>query len=260
VANIRFFWKNLAIDSGVTIVSSSDASPQYAAAAALANPYDRTYIWRSATSTGNQNVEFQGLGGITLTGMFAVNYKVHGSGGTLTAQYSTGGAYVNFGTFTLPSPYPRTAIVAVTGSQASVTKANFLFTNVGAANDYVELGVGVIADSLHDFTPVGRLINARKFSAEDPSPQQYSVGGQRRVYVRPQYLQLEANFAALRSADVNTLVDSIYAANGTATPMVVQLSTAVQDELLYCVMPSAMDFGGLNGGQKSVSFELEELR
>lgn len=259
MANARFLWKNWALEPTTVITSSGDATG-YAAASALASP-DRTNIWRSTTTSGNQNVDFDftSSGGKTLTAVAAVSYKLHGSGGTLTAQYSTGGGFTTFATFTIPSPN-RTACVIVYGSQASVTKVRFLFTNVGGVSDYVELGVGFICDSAHDFTPVGRLINARGFTPADPSPTQYSVGGQRRVYRRPQYLELDAVFQALRAADVATLTDSIYLATGTADPLVFDLSGSVADELVYGVMPASMPFGGLNGGQKSVQFTIEELR
>jgi hypothetical protein len=258
MANARFLWKNWGVQNGVTITSSGDATG-YAAAAALASP-DRTNIWRSTTTTGNQNVDFDftALGAKTITAIGAVNYKLHASGGTLTAQYSTGGAFTTFATFTIPSPN-RTNVVYVFGSQAGVTKVRFLFTNVGTVSDYVELGVGFIVDTGSDFTPVGHLVNQRGFTPVDPSPIQYSVGQQRRAYRRPQHLELEAVFTALRAADVATLTDTIYSAVGTADPMIFVLSTAVADEAVYGVMPASIPFGGLNGGQKSVSFTIEEL-
>jgi len=259
MANARFMWKNWGVQPGVTITSSSDATG-YAAAAALAS-VDRSNIWRSGTSTGNQNVDFDftSLGAKTITAVAAINYKVHASGGTLKAQYSTGGAFADFGTFTLTSPN-RTNCLIVYSSQAAVTKIRFLFTNTNTVSDFVELGVGFICDSGHDFTPVGHLVNQRGFTPVDPSPVQYSVGGQRRVYRRPQYLELDAVFPVLRPADVATLTDNIYSETGTATPIVFDLSARQADEIVYGVMPAAVPFAGMNGAQKSVQFTIEELR
>jgi hypothetical protein len=226
MSKARAVQTNLAMTS--TIVASSELTNR--PASYLKNEA-RWKKWRSTTTTGDQNVEFTFAGGSqTIKVVAIVDYKKHGTTGTIKAEYWTGAAWALFGTFTLPSFNP-TKVVAVwnTAGQAT-TKFRIYFTNVGAVSDYVELGVAVIGSYVE---PTYNLVDGFTQDPVDPSIITAAVGGQESGEARTPYFVSTGQLIEMPDAD-RTAMLTLFAAVGQRTPFLFAIDPDNPEKILYC--------------------------
>jgi hypothetical protein len=229
---IRIAYANLLTAAGVVVSSSADATGY--PASNLANPA-RFRKWRSTTTTGDQWAKFDLGSNKTLTVLAAISAKLH-TGGTLKAQANATDAWTSptvNDTLTVPTP-DFTAVLADWINSQSLRWIRFLFTNVGAISDYVELGA-VFAGTYTE--PVNTIAQGVIVTRVDPSMQRRATGGQRSALVLPKYHEVEGvllpQVASARD-DLRVMFETV----GDSTPVILAVDPAV---------PGLIFYGALNG-------------
>jgi hypothetical protein len=240
MARARFLWENECVKSGVTITASGSATG-----------YPSTYLanrarwkpWRSTTTTGNQNVVFDFGTAKTITAVCLVNWRKHGTTGTIKAEYWTGAAYAAFdagtGLFTLPSSN-RTRVVGLWYTPGrSTSRIRITFTNTGAVSDYVEVGVCVAGAYVE---PAVTLTDDLRFDYTDPSSNVASDDGQEVARQRTKFLALATEYVAITAADKNnffTMFDTV----GCTLPFIYAVDATDADQVVYgrltAILPAA---------------------
>ena len=229
MANARLLATNLTWASGASVAASSAATGY--PASNLLSP-KRTTVWRSSTSTGDQTVTGTLASAIAIAAVALVNWKAHSTGGTIKVETKNGGgAYAAFGggsgLFTLPATN-RTRLVILFGS-ATATDVKITYTNVGVANDYVELGVLFVAAYVEPSTNIADALN---YTIVDPSIVKRTEGGQRQTWTRTKYLTLQSSWSYLSASDKDALL-AIYDAVGVGTPIIFALVPTNVDQIVY---------------------------
>lgn len=224
----RIAYANLLTAAGVVVSSSADATGYQASN--LANPA-RFRKWRSSKTTGDQWVLFDLGANKTLTVFAAISAKLHASGGTLKAQANatnSWGSPTVSDTLTVPSP-DFTGVLADWIASQSLRWIRFYFTNVGAANDYVELGAVFAGTYLE---PVKTIDQGLTVTRVDPSIQRRATGGQRSALVLPKYHEVAGRLLPQTSTardDLRTMFETV----GDATPIVLAVDHAVPGLVFY---------------------------
>jgi hypothetical protein len=235
MANARLLATNLAWASGASVAASAAATGY--PASNLLSP-KRTQVWRSSTTTGDQTVTSTLASALAITAIALVNWKKHGTAGTIKVETKNGGgAYAAFGggsgLFTLPASN-RTRLVILFGS-ATATDVRITFTNVGAVSDYVELGVLFVSAYVE---PSTNIADALTYTVVDPSVVKRTEGGQRQTWSRTKYLTLASSWSYLSAADKDALL-AIYDLVGVGTPIVFALVPANADQIAYGYLQTA---------------------
>ncbi len=225
MAITRLAYVNQAVQASTVITASSALTNR--PASFLASPA-RWKKWRSATGTGDQNALFTFSGSVTIKVVAIVDYKRH-TGGAIRAEYWDGAAYQVFGTFVIPASNPTRVLAVWNTAGVATTRIRIYFTNTGAANDYVELGVCVAADYVE---PARALDVNFRMRVVDPSVVVASVDGQDEVQTRTMYRIAEGLFKSGTEAALSafrTVLDSI----GSRAPLLFAADVAVTDQVLY---------------------------
>lgn len=219
----RLVYDNIALTSTITASASvADRPVSY-----LASPA-RWKKWRSTTTTGNQNVDFV-FSSQSVQCVALVDWKRHGTAGTITAQYWNGASYVTFSAFTLPTFNPTRVIAVWLPAGQTTTRIRILFTNVGAVSDYVEVGAVIIGRYIE---PVSTLVDGFTLSLQDPSVLMSSVAGQTEAQQRPQFHVASGVFERLEDTD-RVFFAQMFAAVGRYKPFLFAIDPADPDEMLY---------------------------
>src|SRR5262245_2902233 len=87
MARVAFLYKTNNLWSAAASVISASASASALPAANAADP-DRSKIWRSTTTTGDQWIKADLGSAQDVAAVAVANVKLHGSGGTLKIQHS----------------------------------------------------------------------------------------------------------------------------------------------------------------------------
>jgi hypothetical protein len=180
--------------------------------------------WRSSTTTGNQNYDLDLGGSKTIQFVALVNVTAH-AGGTVKAQYWTGAAWVDLGTFTFSA---LTGVGMLWVSQAT-TKVRILFVNSGAVSAYVEIGVVRCGGY---FQPVQQIQPGVLLDRPDPTEHVASVDGQEFAQRRSRFYSVAGVFAPLAAADRDAFIvmdDAV----GTYQPFFFALDHASMDRCIF---------------------------
>lgn len=210
----RLAYTNLLTVSGVVITSSSEATGYVDDN--LASPA-RWKKWRSATDVVDQWVKFDLGSNKSLTVLAAISARVH-TGGTLRAQAhatDTWGAPTVNELLTIPSP-DYTGVVAAWIAAQSLRWVRFYFTNTGAVNEFVELGVAFVGTYLQPSISIAPGLGVRRV---DPSEQRRAIGGQRSTVVRSKFHEVSGLFR-LQSASARDDLRTAFDTNGASIPAV----------------------------------------
>lgn len=225
----RLAYQNLLTASGVVITSSGDATGYSKDNLAHAARWKK---WRSPTGTGDQwwkadlgaNKNFQLLA--------AISAKVHASGGTLKAQANATDVWttptVN-DTLSIPSPDLTQVLADWLGSVQNLRWIRFYFTNVGAANDYAELGAVFAGTYLE---PAQSLAPGHQIVRVDPSVQRYAIGGQRSSVIRSKYHDVSGQFR-LQAAAARENLRALFESTGKSLPCIYSADPATPSLTWY---------------------------
>lgn len=224
---VRLAYTNLLTASGVAITSSSEATGYVDDNLASTARWKK---WRSAISAGDQWVKFDLGSNKSFAVLAAVSAKLQ-SGGTLHAQAhatdSWGAPTVNE-LLTVPSP-DYTGVLAAWVATQSLRWIRFYFTNVGAVNDYAEMGVAFAGPYLEPSTSIAPGVAMRRV---DPSAHRHAIGGQRSTVVRPKFHELSGVFR-LQSASARDDLRTAFETNGASIAALFSFSPGTQGLTFY---------------------------
>jgi hypothetical protein len=252
MARIRFLYSNLF--SAASAVASASASVS-ALPPANAQVPDRTLVWRSTTTTGDQWIKVDLGSAQAVTAIAVANPKLHGSGGTLKIQSSPDDAiWTDRGS--IPSADADSKVAFLFIGSVSARYWRFYFTNVGVASDYVELGYAFLGTYLEPSINV----TAQGLSTPllDRSVVVESITGQATTTVRPKQAKGAFGFDSMSESDTASLV-TMFRAQGFGTPFFVVLDTSLAWTAWLIAFRSPLARGWqANPGQYDPSFEWEE--
>lgn len=212
MANLRVLWNNLATAAASVASASASAS---ALPPANAQTIDRTAVWRSSTTTGDQWLRIDFGSALTVTAIAIANPKLH-TGGTMKVQYSSDGASWTDAapTAAFPTMDADTKVTYLFITSISRRYWRILFTNTGAVSDYVELGYLFVGTY---FEPANNVVSPFITPIHDPSIVARSITGQRSTTVRPQASKGTFNFEDAVEADRSSW-QQIFRTLGIAIP------------------------------------------
>jgi hypothetical protein len=225
----RLAYDNVVLNAATLITASGSATGW--PVSNLSNSA-RWLRWRSSTTTGNQNVDFDFVTNKDVTCVVIADVLIH-VGGTVKAQQWSGGAWVDIGTFTVPTVNP-TGMIALWFASINTQKIRVLFTNTGGLNSYVEIGAIFIGTY---FQPAISLAPGYGITFVDPSIVGRSTGGQRSSDKRTPYFELRGDF----NFEPETDRAAFYALNeacGVHTPFVLAINP---DDPAYFVFYGRFD-------------------
>lgn len=217
---IRFLYDNLY--AAATLVASSEVAAMPVEASQDA---DRSYRWRSNTSTGEQTVDID-LGSVQAVDSVALaNPKILGTAGTVELYQRGDSSSAGSATLvaTLPSENTdRRTMVQFFASQ-SHRHWQLKWTTTGAS-DYAELGFAFLGS----YAEPSRNIAWPTVSADevDPSVVRMSVDRQRSVVQRTRYSVGRFQWSMLQSSD-RDLLREIWGEAGVGVPVFGVLSTGL---------------------------------
>jgi hypothetical protein len=228
VKTTRLLWDNKTLDSGVTITSSAEATG-----------YQDDYVsnrarwkkWRSSTTTGDQWLKYDLGSSQTLKAIFLVNYTAHTSGGTIKVQANatdSWGSPTVDETLSLPS-LDLTGVVGAFFSSQSLQWVRVYFTNVGAVNEYVEVGLTFAGDYLE---PGDTIFHRFPFRRVDPSVVVHAQDGQEEVQTRSKFHQFSGEFQYRGDTEKDSFAQ-MFDTVGGALPIFFILDTADVDLQFY---------------------------
>lgn len=215
---IRFCWNNLLTVPGVVVASSSALSTLPNTNAILP---DRTLVWRSTSTTGDQWVSFDLGAAAAVTVLAIANPKLQ-TGGTLKLQRSPDNTTWT-DVATLPAADVDTKVTFVFFGSISFRYWRIYFTNVGAVSDYVEVGYAFVGTY---FEPANNVVGPLPAPLVDNSVVTKSLAGQRSTTVRPQQSTGTFTWESLTESDRGAL-QQIFRAQGQGLPSFCVLATAI---------------------------------
>lgn len=233
---VRIAATNLLTAAGAVISSNSEAAgypDDYLASSALFKK------WRSATGTGDQWAKWDLGANKSMQVFAAVQAKIH-TGGTLRFQAHTSdswGAPTVNQLVTIPAVDFTGVLTVFLTASVSLRWVRFYFTNVGAVNEYVELGVGFAGTYLE---PAFSMADDVAILLRDPSLQRYAVGGQRSSVRRAKYHEISGTFE-IQTASARDDLRTIYNTDGTTEPLLFALDPASPGGMVF-YGPCAMDW------------------
>lgn len=227
-----------------TATSSADATGYPKENAQNASRWKR---WRSSTTTGNQNWDVDFTTSKTLTFVALVDVTAH-TGGTVKAQYWTGAAYADLGTFT----FSTVTGVGVLWVNQATTKIRILFTNTTATSGYVQVGV-VLAGAY--FQPTKQLAPGASMTRRDPTDYSFSVDGQEYAQRRTRYYVVDGVFQPMATTDRDSFV-TMYETVGRFKPMIFAFDHATMDRCLYARFDDDLDLQHVSGSVDKWSAKL----
>jgi len=221
MANIRFLWSNRYSASTTTLTASSSVS---ALPVNATKNVDRSYVWRSSTSTGTPTIDIDLGSVLAVTCAALANAKVVGAG--VIELYHRGdagspGAATLVATFAAQDRDTR-AVAAVFASQ-SHRHWQLKWTNPGSARDYAELGYAFLG------TYTEPAVNVRvplSISRQDPSVLSESSDGQESYAERTKFLIGACPFDAVLEAQLSQLRE-IFDTIGVRTPLFIVLDSTL---------------------------------
>lgn len=214
----RFLYGNIWNNATTRVVDAFSAIPALPATASQ-NP-DRTYVWRSTTTTGDQWLRLStGPVGLGATCVAVANMRLHGSGGTAKLQSTTdptgatGWADVAGASIAAQDGDSRTSFKFFTSPGVRIMWRIY-FTNVGAVSDYVEVGYVFLGDY---YEPDVNVTDGLNMDQVDPSVGVMSVDGQETFTIRTRYTTGTMEFEAV-SASTLALFQTMWRTIGATTP------------------------------------------
>lgn len=223
MANIRFLYDNLYPASTLSLSTGSAASGLPLDASKSA---DRSYVFRSASTTGAVVIEIDLGSSQAVTAWAVANLRLFPSSGELKLySRGTGGAP---GAATLQDTLTSAMYDAGTKATTrfiSVTARHWQleFTNPGAVSTYVELGHAFLGGY---FEPARNVTVPMDSQRIDPSLVSAGLDGQRTVASRTPYWVGSFSFAYLSQSDVETFY-AMREAVSVGTPVYAVLDTAI---------------------------------
>lgn len=248
---IRFCGTDGYGDAALTASSEASALP----VGATQDP-DRSYVWRSLTETGTQEIDID-LGSVqAVTACAVANVTLVGSG--VLELYQRGDADTP-GSATLVGELPsqdaarRTAVLFF--ASQSHRHWQLKWTNPGADSAYAELGFAFLGTYLEPSININAPLDVRLV---DPSEIRASLDRQRRTVTRTTYLAGRYTWEDVPTADRDSL-DALYRSLGRRRPLFVTIDTALtwSTVLSYLTSPLAEPFGEL-AGRYQLGMEWEE--
>lgn len=194
--------------------------------------------WRSSTTNGNQNWDVDFGTSKQIDFVACVDVTAH-TGGTVKAQYWTGAAWVDLGTFTFSTV---TGVGVLWVSQAT-TKIRILFTNTGAVSAYVQLGVVLTGGYLQ---PTKQMSPGAAMARVDPTEYAFSVDGQEFAQRRTRYYRVSGVFSPMNTTDRGLFV-TMYETVGRFKPFVFAFDHTVMDRCVYCRFEDDLELAHVDG-------------
>ena len=236
-----------------TLAESSEAA---ALPAEATQDPDRSYVWRSLTQTGTQEIDID-LGSVkAVTACAVANVTLVGTGAL--ELYERGDA-ASAGAATLVATLPsqdaeRRAAVSFFASQ-SHRHWQLKWTNPGADSAYAELGFC----ALGTYTEPTVNVSAPLPLAEvDPSVVRLSVDRQRRTVARTRYLAGTWTWQDVADADRDSL-EALFRSLGVRVPLFMTLDTTLAWTTVLGYVTSGLQQGvGVLSGRYDVAFSWEE--
>lgn len=230
----RLAWDNLVLDTSYTLSASSAASSR--PVSYLTSPA-RWKKWRSNTDTGDQWVKIDMGSAQPFQVVMLVGWKAH-TGGSIRVQANatdSWGAPSVDEVLTLASPNPTGIVGHWFSASQSFRWARVFFSNDGAANDYVELGVWMMAP--YDELPIsgvssGAILRGFDLYRVDPSHVVSSLDGQESVHDRTKYFEARG-LAIIDGAATRALVEAAFESVGSGHPAVLTADPDNVNETLY---------------------------
>jgi hypothetical protein len=224
----RLAWSNLLTASGVTITSSSEATGYVDDALASSARYK---VWRSGTSTGDQWVKFDLGSNQSMQVLAAVDATLH-SGGTLRAQAHATDVWTSPTVnelLTVPATNHTGVLAAWLSASQSLRWVRFLFSNTGAVNSFVQLGVVYAGPYLE---PVRSIATGWTMDLVDPSVSRVAMGGARSVVRRAPWTRITGRFP-LQSATARDDLRAQFRTAGLAIPVLFTADPTTQGLTFY---------------------------
>lgn len=222
-ARARFCYVNRALSATVTASSAvADRPASYLTSSA------RWRLWRSATGTGDQTLEFDFGATRTIQVVALVDWRAH-TGGTIAAETWDGSGWDAFGTFTLADPNPTGVIAVWVPAGVATSKVRLVFDNVAAADEYVQLGAALMGAY---FEPEYTLSDGFEITPVDPSLTVAAVDGQEETQTRTMFHVIRGTWEDLDGADLAGM-RALYASVGTRTPFLAALDPDDAGLLFY---------------------------
>jgi hypothetical protein len=252
VAVARIIYGNHAFRTGAVASASSlltNRPPAYAL-----HP-SRSRRWVSASTFTVEWIAVDFLAAQTISAFAIVDY-VGKEGAPIVAQTSTDGiSYVDFATFSQPSPNPS-GVSVVFGSPISRRYARILFQAVGSVATSAQLGVFFVGDT---FTPGRDVADNAIIRRVDPSLISSSVGGQEYVHDRQKFFQLDGRWPSESDAD-EVLFRTMFETVGSSRPMIFSYDSDKTDRTFYSRMTSPYTATHQLGTYHDIPFTIQELR
>lgn len=188
--------------------------------------------WRSSTTTGNQNVDIDFGGSKTLTYVALVDVLGH-TGGTVKAQYWTGAAFSDLGTFS----FSTITGVGILWVNQATTKIRILFTNTGSVNSFVQIGTLMAGQY---FEPTAQIQPGIDLQRIDPTQVIFSLDRQEFAQRRGMYYIFSGSFRPLLTSDRDTFI-TLYETVGRFKPFFYALIHTNMDRCIYARFDQPLD-------------------
>jgi len=221
MANIRLLHDNLYTASATTLTASSAAT---ALPIEASQDIDRSYVWRSLTETGTQEIEIDLGSVLAVTSVAVANVALVGTG--VLELYERGdGSSPGSATLvaTLPTQNDDRRTAAAFFASQSHRHWQLKWTNPTAASDYAELGYAHLGTYLEPTINVSVPLPLEEI---DPSAVRLSIDRQRRAATRTRYTVGRFVWAYLPDADRDNL-RALWETAGVARPLFAVLDTSL---------------------------------
>lgn len=255
MANIRFLFDNRYSRSATVLVASSAASGLPVGASQNA---DRSYVWRSATGTGEQTIDIDLGAVVAVTGGAVANVRLLGAG--VLELYERGDAGAA-GAATLVATFPAAdadrRVAFVFFASQSHRHWQLKWTNPTAANDYAELGYAFLGTYTE---PTVNVTVPADIQEIDPAVGSLSLDGQASFANRTRYSRGAWTFTDAPEALLTSLRE-IHRTNGIRIPLFIVLDTALAWTAWYARLagPIGNRLGEL-AGRYTLTAPWEEVR
>ena len=203
-----------------TLTASSEAT---ALPVEASQDVDRSYIWRSLTETGTQEIDIDLGSVLAVTAAAVANVKLVGTGVLELYERGDGGSPGSatlVDTLSTQDGDRRTAYVHF-GSE-SHRHWQLKWTNPTSASDYAELGFAFLGTY---FEPAVN-VNPPRMAESDPSVVRASVDGQRRTAARTRVLSGAWQWTDISAADRDSLA-ALWTSHGARIPLFATLDTSL---------------------------------
>jgi hypothetical protein len=225
--------------------------------ASMAQVPERTAIWRSLTNDDEEALDLDCGIPVPASMVAVANLKRKDGGACLLQQRGTAddpGTAVDV--VTVPDLDPATGVAVAFFDTVTARHWRLRFTNPDPATDYVELGYAFLG------VPVETAVNVNQpvpYRVTDPSTVVASPDGQKTTTRRSLFTSGQFQWTGLSQDDRDQIVDALYRANGTRTPVFVVLDADLPWSMALIRLGANIDAVNTLVDQYDLSVEWSEV-